>query len=80
MKTKSTSKERAVSTGVSLSESVKSQVDDRIHEMEPWVSGMSDYVRRLIHVDLTFHLLDRSGGLSKEMEDTLGKSHLVAVN
>lgn len=62
--------------GVSLPSDVWAQVDERIASLQPWVGGVSDYVRRLIALDLTHQVLNETGGpaVSAPKSELLGVS------
>ena len=54
-------KPRSKGRGVSLPETVWTRVDERITALQPWVNGLSDYVSRLVELDLRGGLLDDYG-------------------
>ena len=57
MKANRTHKGRGVSLGPKTAEAVQR----RIEKMDPWVKGFTDYVRRLIELDLELHILTPEG-------------------
>ena len=60
---------------ISLPADVWQAVGRRVADLAPWVGGTSDYIRRLITVDLASGVLDENGGPSR-----LPKSELLGVS